>query len=87
MWATGGRLNPLVTPYVFGALGYGRVSDPTILEAANVNSWAAGGGVRLLLSPSHTHLTSFATAEVSHGHVTNLNGDPTRVSLSLSFKF
>ncbi len=81
------RLHPLVTPYVFGALGWGHVYDATALEAANVESWAAGAGVRVLLSPAHSHLTSFATAEVSHGHVNTLNGDPTRVSASLSIKF
>ena len=88
MWAPPGSLHPLVTPYVFGALGYGHVYRPSGAgEVANVNSWAAGGGVRLLISPAHCHFTSFATAEVSHGHVNTLNGDPTRVSASLSIKF
>ena len=86
-WATGGRLQPLLTPYVFGALGFGHISDPTALEVANVNSWAAGGGLRLALTPTHSHITSFATAEVSHGHANTLHGDPTRVSASLSIKF
>ena len=77
----------MITPYVFGAMGYGHVSDPTALEAANVHSWSAGGGVRVLLSPANSHLSSFATAEVSHGHVNTLAADPTRISATFSIRF
>jgi len=86
-WSFNTCLHPLITPYVFGAAGYGHVYDHTALEVANVNSWAAGAGVRVLLSPAHTHFSSFATAEVSHGHVNTLNGGPTRVSASFSIRF
>ena len=87
-WTRGGALHPGITPYAFGALGYGYVYHPSAAgEKANVESWAAGAGLRVLLSPAKSHLVSFATAEVSHGHVNTLSGDPTRVSASLSIKF
>jgi hemolysin activation/secretion protein len=80
----------LLTPYVFGAAGYGHLADPTTgAEAANLRSWSAGGGLRLLLSPQRSALSSFITAEVSHGHVNTLTSDidPTRVSATLSLRF
>ena len=86
-WSLSGCLHPLLTPYLFGAAGYGDVADPTALEKGTVHSWSAGGGVRVLLSPAHTHFSSFATAEVSHGHVNTLAADPTRVSASFTIRF
>lgn len=92
--AVSGVHNTLITPYAFGVLGYGHVSDPTIVEAADLSSWAAGGGLRLLVSPGANGISTVGSVEVSHGHVTRAPGatpvqsaDPTRVSVSLSFRF
>ena len=89
--AGGARL----TPYGFVAIGYGHVADPTAVEIANLHSWSAGGGVRLLISPGWHGVSTYGQLEVSHGHVTaagNLvaghpDNDPTRVNASLSFRF
>ncbi len=77
----------VATPYVFGALGYGHLSRPTALELANLHSWSLGGGLRMLLSDLQSGIASYASVEVSHGHVTSLAQDPTRVSASISIRF
>lgn len=84
----------LLTPYAFGVLGYGHVSDPTIVEAAELHSWSAGGGLRLLIGPGASGISTIGSVEVSHGHVTGAPGatplqsaDPTRVTVNLTFRF
>jgi hemolysin activation/secretion protein len=85
--AFSGKPAATVTPYLFGALGYGHLSAPTALEAAELRSWAVGGGLRLGLSKLPGGLSSFAALEVSHGHVTSLTSDPTRVLASFNIHF
>lgn len=83
-----GRENrALFTPYAFGAVGYGHISDPTVLEPANINTWAFGGGLRALVAAYDTGLTGFAMVEVSHGHSTTLPQNPTRVSFSFTVRY
>ena len=77
----------VATPYVFAAVGYGHLSNPTALEPASINSWAVGAGLRLRLAQAASRLGAYATVEVSRGHVTTLASDPTRVSASVSFRF
>ncbi len=89
----GGR-NAVITPYGFGVIGYGHVSDPTIVETADLHSWSAGGGLRLLITPATSGVTTVGSVEVSHGHITRAPGvagagqsiDPTRVSVNLTFR-
>jgi len=83
----GRKSKGLITPYIYGAVGAGHLSNPTVLELPNINTWSAGGGLRLLLAPAKTGLTSFATIELSHGHANILPEDPTRVNASISFRF
>ncbi|WP_353229038.1 ShlB/FhaC/HecB family hemolysin secretion/activation protein [Novosphingobium sp.] len=83
----------LITPYGFAVAGYGHVSAPTIVEAAELHSWAAGGGLRLLINAGG--LATVGSVEVSHGHITSAPGaagaargvDPTRATVSLSLHF
>jgi hemolysin activation/secretion protein len=83
-----GRQNrSLITPYAFGAVGYGHVSNPTVLEAENINTWAFGGGLRMLVAAYDTGLTGFSMVEVSHGHSTTLPQNPTRVSFSFTVRY
>lgn len=84
--AYGQQNRGLVTPYVFGAAGYGHVSNPTALEVPNINTWAFGGGLRWLIAAYNTGLTGFGSFEVSHGHSTTLAQDPTRVSVSFTIR-
>ena len=77
----------ILTPYVFGAAGFGHVSQPTALEQANLKVWSLGAGLRVLLSPAKSHIASYGSIEVSHGHSSNLNSDPTRINASISFRF
>jgi hemolysin activation/secretion protein len=77
----------LISPYVFGAVGYGRLSDPTALERSSLESWVVGSGVRLLLSHGETGISSFGSIEVSHGHASNFAKDASRVSASLTFRY
>lgn len=90
-----GIRNSLIIPYVFGVAGYGHVLDTTAVEAADLHSWAAGGGLRLLVNPGSSGISTVGSVEVSHGHVTAAPGvamaaqaiDPTRATVSLSFHF
>lgn len=85
--AFSGKPAAIITPYVFGAVGYGHLSAPTALEVADLNSWSLGGGLRLGLSKLPGGLSSFASIEVSHGHATTLASDPTRVLASFNIHF
>lgn len=77
----------LITPYVFGAAGYGHLEQPSVLERANISSWAGGAGLRILLSPAKSQISSTGTIEVSHGHLSTLGQNPTRINASISFRF
>lgn len=85
--AFGDKSSAVVTPYLFGAVGYGHLSAPTALEVADLNSWSLGGGLRLGLSKLPGGLSSFASLEVSHGHATSMAKDPTRVLASFNLHF
>jgi hemolysin activation/secretion protein len=86
-FAFSGKPASIVTPYLFGAVGYGHLSAPTALEVADLHSWSLGGGLRLALSKLPGGLSSFAALEVSHGHVTTMTSDPTRVLASFNIHF
>lgn len=85
----------LITPYGFGVIGFGHLSDPTAVEAADLTSWSAGGGLRLAMSPGSGGVSTTGAVEVSHGHITRAPGaagaaqavDPTRVTVNLTFRF
>jgi hemolysin activation/secretion protein len=95
-FASGGAWKALITPYGFAAVGYGHLYDVTAVEVANLHSWSAGGGLRLLFSPGPGGLATTGSVEVSHGHVTAAPGtpvvstqstDPTRVTVSVGLHF
>lgn len=93
--AVDGLPGTLITPYGFAVIGFGHLSDPTAVEAADLTSWAAGGGLRLLMSPGIGGVFTAGAVEVSHGHITRALGgagaaqavDPTRVTVNFTFRF
>ncbi len=76
-----------LTPYAFSAVSYGNNVDPTALEARNIGSWAAGAGLRVLLSPPKSGITSLGALEISRGHASNFTADTTRVSVNFSVRY
>jgi hypothetical protein len=45
-FAPGGPVPLVLTPYVFGAFGIGRLIEPTVLEVAVVRAGSSGAGLR-----------------------------------------
>ncbi|MGL5838751.1 MAG: ShlB/FhaC/HecB family hemolysin secretion/activation protein [Sphingorhabdus sp.] len=74
--------NYAVAPYLFGAVGVGRLSQPTVLERKNVDGWSLGAGLRASLGRGLT-----ASAELSRSRSNIFAEDDTRLITSVSFRF
>ena len=76
----------LATPYLFGAAGYGHLYEPTALEAADVDLWSFGAGLRLQLSAPTARLAGFGSIELSRGHASTLTVAANRITASITLR-
>jgi hemolysin activation/secretion protein len=79
-------LGGMATPYLFGAAGYGRLYDPTVLEAPDIDAWSFGAGLRLQLTAPAARIAGFGSIELSRGHATTLAGSANRITASVTFR-
>lgn len=75
-----------ITPYVFAALGYGQLKEPTFFELSEIKSSSIGGGVRFALAVPRTNSTLFGGVELAAAQSDN-RPENNRLNVTLALRF